>query len=214
MPRNGLSGPVPVAPFCLPVGVASTACAPSLFRDFCVLFGKFVAVFAMSFRFLSRSVSHSTKSKPWSEYTFFCIENFRKRKPQLCSFDYSVSLESAQISKINCLIGDSVNCNCSGYALIPLLFASCRPSAIPRFVITIVVEPIKHVAGRLVAHIGSKVFKCLPSIANRYSSSSIVAPLAHRRVFATVDHPFPCTVKRVPTFRLFCGHALSIAHMA
>lgn len=214
MPRNGSVFLISAAPHSLPVGVASPAGSPSLRRDFRVPLGEFMTFCAMRFRLLFRSARHSAKCEAGCEDALTMVKNFRKGQAPGRSLDDGVSFEAAQVGQINSPIGNPLNSNHTGYSLVSLLFASCYPTTIIRLVIPFVVDPIKRVAVRLFSHVRNKVLECLPSVANRYSPSSIVAPLAHRLVFATVKHSLPRIVERVLAFRLFRSHALSIAQMA
>lgn len=198
----------------LSVGMASPASAPSLWRDFRVLLGEFMSFCAMRFRLFFRSACHSAKCEACCEDAPARVKNFRKWQALSRPLDDCVSFEAAQVGQINGLVGYSINHDKPRDSLIALLLSFCRPPAIVRLVILVIIFSVKSEASRLFSHIRNKVFECLPSFANRDSSSSIVAPLAHRRVFATVEHSLPCVVERVPAFRLFRSHALSIAQMA
>lgn len=76
------------------------------------------------------------------------------------------------------------------------LFLRCRPAAVGRFVVSVVVYPIQSVfRRRLLAHVGQEVFKGRPTSTDFYSSSTVMRPLCRPRVFATLAHSIPGRIR-------------------
>jgi hypothetical protein len=87
--------------------------------------------------------------------------------------------------------------NLYGIAAIALLGSLVGPSAILRAISTIVIDPIKSMAGRPGAHVCLKSLVVTnPSIANSDASPTIVTVLFRGFVVASPFHTLPYAIKR------------------
>src|SRR4051812_20755019 len=69
---------------------------------------------------------------------------------------------------------DHVLCK-DGVSLVVCLFAECRPTTVARFVVPIVVDAIDGVLGRrALPHVGQKVLKDLPALADGDPAPAVV----------------------------------------
>lgn len=81
-------------------------------------------------------------------------------------------------------------------AIIGLLFNSC-PAAVPRLVVTVVINAINFMRqGRPTAHVCIKAFKCLPLLADSYAAAAVVWVASRIRIIATAFHTCPRVVFR------------------
>lgn len=81
------------------------------------------------------------------------------------------------------------------------LFLLCCPSAVARFVVSVVVYTIKRMIERWTfAHIREKIIKGIPSLANGYSSTAIVFPRTKARVATARPHSNPSAMLRALRF--------------
>jgi hypothetical protein len=72
---------------------------------------------------------------------------------------------------------------------IPVLNVPCRPAAITRFIVAVVIDSIDLVPWRWPwPHVGEKQGEVIPSITNLNSSTSIPAKVGNVRVAASVSH--------------------------
>lgn len=82
------------------------------------------------------------------------------------------------------------------WASVSHLFGACRPSAITRFVVSVVVDAVQAVSGtRLAAHVIKK--GCVgmkPTVAYSDSTAAVVHPVFSGAVAAPPSHVFPCPV--------------------
>jgi hypothetical protein len=123
-----------------------------------------------------------------------------------------------ELSKVSC-VRDSKPARglCSGHDLsvkqyknvvpaIALLLFVCRPPAILWRVVSVYVNSVNGmIFGWLFAHVGKKVFKLCPPVANRYSTPAVMSPRIAFGVLASV-------FDFVPSFVLwrFCQSMRSI----
>ena len=82
--------------------------------------------------------------------------------------------------------------------VISLLKGAC-PTAVVRFVISVVVFSIQTLSGRRFSHVGVKVFEGQPSFTHNDSSTSVIFRLPNVRIMASSHHRFPQIVN--PCFR-------------
>ncbi len=78
-------------------------------------------------------------------------------------------------------------------SLITGLFFSCRPSAILRGIVTIVVDALDAVLGRRITHVGIEVFKRLPTLADLNATRTVVMVRGAARILTSVFHTSPCS---------------------
>lgn len=79
-------------------------------------------------------------------------------------------------------------------ASVPMLLNISSPAAILRAVISIIVDSFKTQSVWAMTHVGKKVFKTQPSIADFYSAPSVVRPTRHIWVPASCQHSSPNSV--------------------
>src|SRR5439155_1595276 len=83
---------------------------------------------------------------------------------------------------------------CSIGLMIISLFLGCRPSAVPRFVVPIVVDPVDAQILWPWPHVSQEVLKFLPSFTHSNSSTSVALPLLSFRVFTSEAHGVPDSI--------------------
>ncbi len=67
-------------------------------------------------------------------------------------------------------------------ALVALLFGSCRPSAIRRLIVSVVVDSVNRVVGRwATAHVGKKRFVGVPAFTDGDATVGVILPLSEAR---------------------------------
>lgn len=80
-------------------------------------------------------------------------------------------------------------------ACISHLFTMCSPATVSRFVMTIIIDPIKGLFVWPISHICYKVFKTgAPAITNCDSSRTIVRPYFPLGDITSPDHGFPASI--------------------
>lgn len=85
----------------------------------------------------------------------------------------------------------SVNGEIARIASIVLLFCSGSPLAVVWLIVAIVLNAVKRQASGALAHIGKKVFKFTPALADSDAPAAIVGPEAVSRVTAASQHRTP-----------------------
>lgn len=70
------------------------------------------------------------------------------------------------------------------------------PSAISRFIIAVVADPIKRGALRAWTHIAQKRREIAPRAADRNAPAAVVCETRHARIYAPFDHAFPTAIFR------------------
>lgn len=93
--------------------------------------------------------------------------------------------------------------------LVSCLFFPSRPTAVPRLIITVVINAFNGVtAGRAIPHILEKVAKRLPpSVTHAYSALPIMFMGAAVGIVAPLDHVDPHSVEGVPALTVRAAHA-------
>lgn len=85
--------------------------------------------------------------------------------------------------------------NAVAEAAIALLDLGGRPSAVVRRIVPVRVNPVYAVLlGGPRPHVGAKVFKGLPSLANRYAATAIAIIVSRVRIVAAAENVPPCGV--------------------
>ena len=79
-------------------------------------------------------------------------------------------------------------------AFISSLFYRSSPATISRLVVAVVVDTINALSGWSFSHIGKKVFKFVPSLANCNSTASVVLPVGRVGVGASAPNVLPSSV--------------------
>ena len=74
------------------------------------------------------------------------------------------------------------------------LLGSCRPAAVSGFVSSIIVNPVNGQVRRGLAHVGEKIFKSQPSLADRNPSSAVVFVACASGPLATLNHASPDSI--------------------
>ena len=72
----------------------------------------------------------------------------------------------------------------------------CDPSAVPRFVITVIVDAIQLLSLRGFSHISQKVFKFLPALADSNSPCTVILIDGRFWIGASLDHVIPAAIDR------------------
>jgi hypothetical protein len=104
------------------------------------------------------------------------------------------------------------SCSRLGSPLVLGLLHPSRPSAIIGFVIPVHVNPIdRMLPRRAVAHVGQKIWKRLPSVANLYPAPTVMAVIAPVLVIAPPSHFTPRSIGKIGLHRLTFGHGWHIA---
>lgn len=86
-----------------------------------------------------------------------------------------------------------VNPNISSH--VARLLFRCRPSAVRRLVVSIVVYAVERVFRRwAISHVCQKIFKLEPPAADRYSTSTVIAKSFGARLVAATNHVAPDSV--------------------
>jgi hypothetical protein len=82
----------------------------------------------------------------------------------------------------------------SGPSVLLLLFP-CRPPAIFRFIVSVIVDAVQSLTLWRRSHVSKEIFEHLPpSSANLYPSTAVVVPSGIFRVSASLDHVCPNAV--------------------
>jgi hypothetical protein len=85
------------------------------------------------------------------------------------------------------------------FASVLILLRVCCPSAIARFVVAIVVDPVERETGRFFGHIGEKVFKTIsPSITHDNAATSVIFVIKRVFIVATSFHIRPRLKRAAP----------------
>lgn len=81
-------------------------------------------------------------------------------------------------------------------SLVALLLASCGPTNVARFVVAVVIDPIKAHAFRTLAHVGKEVLEFLPTFADKDAPSTPVLKSGMGLPSAALNHRVPNVVLR------------------
>jgi len=88
------------------------------------------------------------------------------------------------------------------FTAVGILITNGRPSAISRFVIAVVVDTIKRVVFRTLAHVGKKVIEFSPTFTNANTATTVMFPSSGFGISAPLQHGVPRSVSRM------IGHAM------
>jgi len=179
---------------------ASSTCAIA-FVNISVFFGILMPTWAMSFSFVFRSISFSTKSKAGSIIKLFSRNNLIIAKSFFDSCDNRVSFNTGYFSEVERPVFNTINSDKSRHSSIKLLLASSSPSAVIWRVISVVIFSIQCIIIRSVAHIRDKLMKITnPFITYGNSSAAIIMVMRIIRVITSGFHRLPAAIKRVWIF--------------
>ncbi len=81
------------------------------------------------------------------------------------------------------------------WAAIEHLLLPSSPTAVPRFVIALVVDPIQRQAVRTRPHVCEKVLEAVPATANGDPAPAISCPVGARRIRAPAQHALPGVIR-------------------
>ena len=98
------------------------------------------------------------------------------------------------LGKISETASDAMNGHNAIRYHVALLFGRSGPTAIFRFVVSIVVDAVNRLAVWTFSYVSKKCFKVVPSFANLNSSAAVSVIPFVRRVLATMDHLEPTLV--------------------
>lgn len=187
---------------------SSTSTAPpeSFFGYVGVFFAVGVASWAMLLSFLSSSISFTANSQPCEKNSFLWINKFFKSHTLTGSCNYRVGFHTTNFSQFDSKVFNTSDLNKNIYSPISLLLLFSGPTAVSRFVISIVVDSINGRIRRSFAHVFNEIEKSIsavfPSFANCDSSLSIHFPSIFRLVVAAFNHRSPNCVQRMSRFTL------------
>lgn len=74
------------------------------------------------------------------------------------------------------------------------LFPMCDPSAIPRFVVSVIVNAVQLFSFRFLSHVSKEVYKYFPSVTDSYSTSTVVTINRRFRIRASLNHIGPTSI--------------------
>lgn len=121
----------------------------------------------------------------WSKEGAFTFPSLTKTVP------YSININPKMFTKFRQATSDSTNRQDSIASRISGLFLSSGPSAITRFVISVVVNAIQGKPGRCFSHVREKTSEIIPSCTDRNSTSSITMKRIFLRIIAAFNHVSP-----------------------
>jgi hypothetical protein len=125
-------------------------------------------------------------SPEWNRQSFF------NGLPSFQSGEYGVCGEPEDLGPFGETESSSLERKESVPSRVPLLFSICRPTAVVRFVISIVVNAVERVVGRWAkTHIGEECFEDSPSFADFNSSASVFREARMVSSEASFSHVYP-----------------------
>lgn len=117
--------------------------------------------------------------------------------------DDRVCFESSQFSQVRGFVRDAFNFQYAGISPIEHLFASSRPTTVLFRVPEIVVDAIKRIAARTLAHVINKCGKALcPSLTDGNAPTAVIAEGRISFASAAREHLHPSAIQRVLSFHL------------
>jgi hypothetical protein len=135
-----------------------------------------------------------------------------KRHSFLRSFCNGIGLKPAISSQVSKPMLDPFDFDKNFVRFVHLLLNMSSPSTIRRFVVAIIINPVKRMTVWPLSHIFNKVGEHVPSIAYRYPSTTVSMPHAAVGVPASVPHVYPSVIKRVTRLTWFTCHYCNLRY--
>lgn len=205
------------APFFFPIAMAFKA-SPAIFTILSGIFwGKFVPPFAMSFSFISRTISNAAKGKSFLVSMLFLGQYFFNIPSKLYSAINGLVRYAELVSPFHSRLAFSIKFYKMVISSITLLLRSCSPSAIFRAIISIRVNSINTHVGFWMPHISKEIFKARPSFAYFNSAPSIIFVCFAFWIVTSLPNTKPNTlyssaVKAVSVYSFNHSKNLSLSH--
>jgi len=175
------------------LALALSAVAGTPLVGFCGI--ELVAIDAVRSSTLPSAVSQATHSQSLVESAALGGQNFCQRQAQLGARLDGVGLEAALHSQVRQTMALTFDGEPDRNAPVELVLAASGPPAIPRLVISIVVDAVDYIPLWPWPHVGSPSIVTVPPLADRDATPTVIGPLDVVRIVAPLPHTVPDMVE-------------------